>query len=231
MADQALAALPSAATDAELEVAILRAMPFNDHAHPDVMDAIAAAQERQRRLRRVAMLTADATAAVPVARQDSHRQRMGYLVQAQTNRSMGLDDAILKRAMKDTCRDFRCPDCTESGSYKSVCLNFMLSCLAIRIQTRIHYDKVNKYNIPPETTALLQEFVNGPIQFWLNEHAYFRKIPDMLDRIYTRIVQPTAVDKATRGEADDYKRHTDSIRKIVESILKCEAAIANPPQL
>ena len=36
---------------------------------------------------------------------------------------------------KDICKDFRCPDCTEGGAYRSVCLNFMLSCLAICIES------------------------------------------------------------------------------------------------
>ena len=46
----------------------------------------------------------------------------------------------------------------------------------------------------------------------------------MLDKIYTRIVQPTVVDEYTRHEAAEYHKHKESIRKIVDSILRCEAA-------
>ena len=228
MADEAVQALQSAESDAEINAALIGAMPFNTPAHPAVRDAVAAAQERQLRQRRVSMLTADATRAVPVARQDSHRQRMGYLVQAQTNRSMGLDDEILRKSMKDTCKDFRCPDCTEGGSYKQVCLNFMLSCLAIRIKTRLFYDQQNRYKIEPGVTQVLQEYVANPIAFFLDEHAFFRKIPDMLDRMYTRVVQHTAVDQASHDEAEHYRKHSESIRKIVTSILNCEAATPPP---
>jgi hypothetical protein len=228
MADEAVRALQNAESDAEINAALIRTMPFDTPTHPAVRDAVAAAQARQLRRRRAAMLTADATQAVPVARRDSHRQRVGYLVQAQTNRSMGLDDEILQRAMKDTCKDFRCPDCTEGGSYKQVCLNFMLSCLVIRIKTRLFYDQQNHYNIDSGVTQVLQEYVDNPIASFLDDHAFFRKIPDMLDRMYTRVVQHTAVDKPSHDEAEQYRTHKDSIRKIVTSILSCEAA-APPP--
>ena len=217
--DEVIHALNHAETDAELNAALLRATPYND-SHL-VRDAIIAAQERQERRRRVVMLTVSQP---PVTRQESHQERMGYLLQAQTNRTLGLEDEALSRAMKDTCKDFRCPDCSEGGAYKSVCIHFMLQCLAIRIQTRIKYDKLNHYKILPETTALLQEFVGNPLQFWLDEHPYFRKIPDMLDKIYDRIVKPTVVDEYTRHEAAQYESHKESIRKIVDSILRCEAA-------
>ena len=220
--DEVIHALNSASTDAELNAALLRATPYND-SHL-VRDAIIAAQEKQERRRRVVMLTSQVSDQVPVMRQDSHQERMGYLLQAQTNRTLGLEDEALTRAMKDTCKDFRCPDCSEGGAYKSVCIHFMLQCLAIRIQTRIKYDKLNHYKILPETTALLQEFVGNPLQFWLDEHPYFRKIPDMLDKIYDRIIQPTVVDESTRREAAEYHKHKESIRKIVDSILRCEAA-------
>ena len=220
--DEVIHALNSASTDAELNAALLRATPYND-SHL-VRDAIIAAQERQEWRRRVVMLTSQVSDQVPVMRQDSHQERMGYLLQAQTNRTLGLEDEALTRAMKDTCKDFRCPDCNEGGAYKSVCIHFMLQCLAIRIRTRLEYDKINQYKILPETTALLQEYVDNPLQFWLDEHPYFLKIPDMLDTIYTRIVQPTVMDESTRREADEYYKHKESIRKIVDSILRCEAA-------
>ena len=105
-----------------------------------------------------------------------------------------------------------------------MCLHFMLQCLAIRIRTRLEYDKINQYKILPETTALLQEYVDNPLQFWLDEHPYFLKIPDMLDKIYSRIVQPTVMDESTRREAAEYYKHKESIRKIVDSILRCEAS-------
>ena len=221
--DEVIHALNHAETDAELNAALLRATPYND-SHL-VRDAIIAAQERQERRRRVVMLTSQVSDQVPVMRQDSHQERTGYLLQAQTNRSLGLEDEALSRSMKDTCKDFRCPDCSEGGAYKSVCLHFMLQCLAIRIRTRLEYDKINQYKILPETTALLQEFVGNPLQFWLDEHPYFRKIPDMLDKIYDRIVKPTVVDEYTRHEAAQYESHKESIRKIVDSILRCEAAL------
>ena len=46
------------------------------------------------------------------------------------------------------------------------------------------------------------------IAFFLDDHAFFHKIPDMLDRMYTRVVQHTAVDQASHDEAEHYRRHS-----------------------
>ena len=119
MAAEAIAALQSSTTEAERRAALLQAMPYNTEAHPDVQQAFQAVRQRQYRM---GLLVANFTA-VPVSptRQSSHRERLGFLMEAQTRRSLGLDDSILKRAMKDTCKSFRCPDCdAEDASYMPI---------------------------------------------------------------------------------------------------------------
>jgi hypothetical protein len=99
MAEEALAAMESATTQAENRAALLQAMPFNNDTHQAVREAIRNAQQRLRRLRRAGMLVADLGGEVPVARQSSHRERMAMLIEGQTRRSLGLDETVLKRAM------------------------------------------------------------------------------------------------------------------------------------
>ena len=221
MASEAIAALQSATTEAERRAALVQAMPYNTEAHPDVQQAFQTVRQRQHRM---GLLVANFTA-LPVnpTRQSSHRERMGFLMEAQTRRSLGLDDSILKRAMKDTCKSFRCPDCdAEGASYKSTCLQFMLNCLGVRIQTRLHYDKENGYRIDPVLTNVMERFVANPVGFWLDEHAQFVTLPDALDLMYVTVVSGTAVDEESRREAKHYNKHAEAIRKVVESIGRCE---------
>ena len=98
MASEALVALQDASTEAERQVALLQALPFNTDAHPEVQQAFQAVRQRQQRM---SLLVANMTAEVTPERQSSHRERMGMLMEAQTRRSLGLDTAVLRRAMKD----------------------------------------------------------------------------------------------------------------------------------
>jgi hypothetical protein len=51
MADEVAHALRTAESDAEINAALLRAVPFNTAAHQQVRDAVAAAKDWQRRRR------------------------------------------------------------------------------------------------------------------------------------------------------------------------------------
>ena len=220
MAAEALAALQKATTEAERRAALLQAMPFNTDAHPEVKQAFEAERRRQHRM---GLLAANLTAEVAISRQNSHHERMGMLMEAHTRRSLGLDASVLQQAMKNTCKDFRCSDCSsENGSYRAVCLSFMFNCLAIRVQTRLQFDAANGYRIEPAVTQFMQRFVADPQRVWLDEQKYFRALPDILDLMYTNVVLPTAVNKNGKREAKEYHWHKDSIRKIVESIGRCE---------
>lgn len=221
MAAEAVAALQSASSEAERRAALLQATPFNTDAHPDVQQAVL---ESSRRQRRAELLVADMTVDVTPTRQNSHRERMGMLMEAQTRRSLGLDASVLREAMNTTCKDFRCPDCaSENSSYRSVCLQFMLSCLAVRVQTRLKYDTANAYQIEPAVTQFMQRLVNDPVRVWLEEPAQFESLPDSLDSMYNRFVLPrVGQDRKSRREARSYRNHAYSIRQIVENISRCE---------
>jgi hypothetical protein len=226
MADHVVRVLQAASTVAELQAALLSATPFNDDAHPAVRDAVSAAQQRLRD-RRITMLTANMTGEVPVARRDSHRERMGMLVEAGTRRSLDLDMAVLNKSMRLICRDYRCEDCSMSEAYKSVCLRFMLDCLKIRLQERLYYDAVNGYEIEEEIREDMAAFVDNPMRFYLDHHDDFANLPSMLERMHYVVVAPTAVDEHSRAEARDYELHAASVRKIVEAILRCEGTAVN----
>ena len=67
--------------------------------------------------------------------------------------------------------------------------------------------------------------IANPIGTWIHENQLFYSLPDELDDQYTTVVLPT-VDgtRKTKQEAREYLLHKNSIRKIVESIHKCEQA-------
>jgi len=145
------------------------------------------------------------------------------LMEAQTRRSLGLDASVLQQTMKNTCKDVRCSDCSsENASYRAVCLSFFLNCLAIRVQTRLKFDAANGYRIEPALTQFMERLIADPQRVWLGEPKYFGALPDLLDLMYTNVVLPTAVNKKGKREAKEYEWHKDSIRRIVESIGRCE---------
>lgn len=221
-------ALQVSHTEAEIQQNLTAAEPYDNAGYPLVQEQARLARLRLTRLGRVRKLLASMTEPVPAARQQSHLERLGMIAEANTRRSVGLDTALLEDTMKNVCKDFRCSDCSESTSYRSVCLNFMLTCLSIRVKTRLHYDTQNGYAIDPPITALMQRIVNNPTVVWLDENDAFMALPDALDRMHATVVLPTAVDKKSKKEAREYAIHAQSIRKIIESIGRCEQAVIAP---
>ena len=224
MDQAAMLALQGAQTEADFRQALITAAPFDNPAHPLLQQVVNEARGRLTRLERLRKLLADMTEPVPLRRNDSHMERLAMMTEANTRRSVGLDTALLEDTMKNVCKDFRCADCSEGSSYRSVCLQFMLTCLSIRLRTRLHFDTVNGYAIEPQITALMQRIINNATLVWLDENDAFMSLPDELDRMHATVVAPTAVDRKTKQEAREYDIHAKSIRKIIASIGRCEQA-------
>lgn len=224
MDQAAMLALQGAQTEADIRQALITAAPFDNPAHPLLQQVVREARGRLTRLERLRKLLADMTEPVPLRRNDSHMERLAMMTEANTRRSVGLDTALLEDTMKNVCKDFRCADCSEGSSYRSVCLQFMLTCLSIRLRTRLHFDTVNGYAIEPQTTALMQRIINNATLVWLDENDAFMNLPNELDRMHATVVAPTAVDRKTKQEAREYDIHAKSIRKIIASIGRCEQA-------
>eukprot|EP00966_Prymnesium_polylepis_P051136 1183598-Prymnesium_polylepis.2 len=224
MDQAAMLALQGAQTEADIRQALITAAPFDNPAHPLLQQVVNEARGRLTRLERLRKLLADMTEPVPLRRNDSHMERLAMMTEANTRRSVGLDTALLEDTIKNVCKDFRCADCSEGSSYRSVCLQFMLTCLSIRLRTRLHFDTVNGYAIEPQITALMQRIINNATLVWLDENDAFMSLPNELDRMHATVVAPTAVDRKTKQEAREYNIHAKSIRKIIASIGRCEQA-------
>lgn len=231
MADAAIARLSAARTDAELQAALLHGIAHDDPLEPAneaLQAAMRAARRRLARQRRVAALVppvANASEAPPpLARVASHSQRDALLSQRRLQRSLGADTAGTERLMKDICHDTRCTDCTESREYRAVCLQFILECLSVRMATRLRFDSKNGYAVDSPVTAFMARFVTDPYGVWLDDTHALYGLPAQLQRMLATVVQPTAVDKASRKEAKEYRLHTWSITQMIRSLRSCEAA-------
>ena len=72
----------------------------------------------------------------------------------------------------------------------------------------------------------MTRYSNDPLRTWLDETASLLTLPDRLDEQYASVVQPTDDGtKLKRTEAKLYKSHMDSIRLVIESIGRCDAAV------
>ena len=230
MAQAAVNAMEEATTVEELTAALEAAAPFAEEVGVDIVIA----RERLERLRRYEKL-ARALVAGPVSpqRQTSHNQRSAMLTEARLKRALGMDTTDIDKRMKDHCygdkgdgkRPF-CLDCTEGPEYQSLCLHYLLECLRVRISTRLQFDQQNAYAIDPAVTQFMTRYSNDPLRTWLDETASLLTLPDRLDEQYAAVVQPTDDGtKLKRTEAKLYKSHMDSIRLVIESIGRCDAAV------
>ena len=229
-AEEALNQLRRATDAASLKAAVLVAAMYNTSAHPDIQAEIRTALTRISRLTRTNQLTYvnDGGPLFP-ERRPSNDERVRLMMEWRLRRGLGIPVETTEDAMKDICYDSRCEHCSaESQSYQAVCMNFMLECVRIRMITRMHYDKVNKYESLPgwdgSLTAVMKRYVEFPIRFWLDESAVFYGIGDRLVALYEPVVKPTGVDRHTKAEARLFRSHAKSIRRVIRNILKCDAS-------
>ena len=125
--------------------------------------------------------------------------------------------------MKDTCYDTRCTDCELGDQYQAVCLNFMISCLGIRVARRLQGDLDNGYNIDPTVTAFMKRLVDNPVRVFLHENESFYDLPTLLEQQFVTVVQPTNDGtRKAKKEIRQYKIHKNSISKVIASIGRCE---------
>ena len=229
--DAALTALRDAQTLEEVTAVLERAAPFSED--PEVGVEIIVAKEKLERLQRhTRLVRALLGSPLPPERQSSHDQRAAMLTEARLNRALGMDTTAVDRKMKDHCYGERpgaarpfCRDCNESPAYQSLCLNYLLECLRVRMATRLHYDQQNGYAIDPSVTQFMTRYTHDPLRTFLNETAALYGLPDRLDHQHQAVVAPTNDGtKPKRTEALLYKSHADSIRTVVASIARCDQA-------
>ena len=90
--------------------------------------------------------------------------------------------------MKRVCSSFECVDRSEWNEYSSICMQFLLKALAVRIRTRLKYDLLNGYKIAPQLTRFLERYVDDPISTWFHEAPFFYSLPDRMERAYNTAV-------------------------------------------
>lgn len=213
---QTLEYLKVAETEEELMAALQ--LPYLELASPDaeVEEKVREAREKLRRLETLRML---AKRMLSVERQQSHDTRIDIMSR------LKLGDENAEEEMHKHCKDTYCASCEESQEYKATCLNFLLRCLAQRVATRLHFDQKNGYSIHPGITAFMIRLRDDPIKTFLHENKLFNNLPKVLEHEYNVIVEPTGVDTASRGERRNYRNHVAAIKKIIDSIGRCERAV------
>ena len=230
--DAVIEALNDAQTEKAIRVAIFDAMVYS--LDPGVRPLINAARARLARLRRVRLLSAMTDDAPPLERQNSHDERVTKLIEFNVKRALRLNMDDVEHQLKEACHDDRCTgDVSTSRSYRAYCLQHFLTCLGIRIGTRLRNDRAQGYAIRADVHDLMQRFVDDPAETWLDENQAFNNLPSQLESEFDRAVLPTAIGKInarTREafEARMYRSHVRSIKKIVEVIKKIESA-PDPP--
>ena len=224
MADAAIARLDAARTPAELQAALLNGIALDDPLAPPNAPLQAAIAGAQTRLARQRMLAAAPTG-VPLERQTSHDERSRLLDRLRKRRARGLDASGTEAQMRWICRDTRCTDCAASREYKAVCIQFTLECLAVRVKERLKRNTSNAYALDPAVTAFMTRFSANPLRVWISEAEALYALPGELDRMHASVVVPTQDGtEAKRKEAYEYRLHAGSIRRVIESLRRCEAA-------
>ena len=225
-------ALEEANTVEALTAALETAEPFRDEIGVDIIIA----QDKLERLRRYRKLARSLISPLLV-RQKSHDHRWRMLAEMRLKRSLKMDTTSIDKEMKDHCYGERdnmatppyCRDCTQSAEYQSLCLNFYIECIAVRIKTRLQHDVQNGYAIDPAVTAFMTRYVHDPIRTWLDEPHLLLGLPDKLDEQHASVVLPTDDgSKIPHTEAKLYKSHADAIRDAIANLARCDAATPPP---
>ena len=219
-------ALEEADTVEALTAALEAAEPFRDEIGVDIINA----KEKLERLRRYQKLARSLISPL-LMRQKSHDHRWRMLAEMRLKRALKMDTASIDKEMKDHCYGERdgivpyCRDCSQSAEYQSLCLNFYIECIAVRIKTRLQHDATNGYAIDPAVTAFMTRYVHDPIRTWLDEPHLLLGLPDKLDEQHASVVVPTDDgSKVKRTEAKLFKSHTDAIRTAIANLARCDAA-------
>ncbi len=210
---QTLDYLKVAETEEELMAALQ--LPYLELASPDA-EVEEKVKEAREKLKRLETLRGLARRMLSVERQQSHDTRIDIMSR------LKLGDENAEEEMHKHCKDTYCTSCEESQEYKATCLNFLLRCLAQRVATRLHFDQKNGYAIHPGITAFMMRLRDDPIKTFLHENKLFNNLPDVLEHEYNVIVKPTGVDKDSKDERRDYRNHVKAIKKIINSIGRCE---------
>ena len=230
--EAAIQALNHAQTEKAIRAALFDAMAYS--LHPGVRSLINAARAKLAYLRRVRLLSAMTDDAPPLERQNSHNERVAKLIEFNVKRALRLNMDDIEYQLKEACHDDRCTgDVSSSRSYRAFCLQHFLTCIAIRIGSRLRNDRAQAYPIRPEVHALMQRIVDNPTETWLDENEAFNSLPSELEAEFDRVVLPTAngkINAKTREafEARMYRSHVRSIKKIIEKLGKIDSA-PDPP--
>ena len=211
--EEVLQLFQDAQSTAEIHVALLQSM----HLIGKSLKVSAAIRKANEQVQRMKKLQEKTPKPLEPTRQSSHDERIGLIERLRKG------DTTAEKEMKDTCYDTRCTDCELGDQYQAVCLNYMISCLGIRVKRRLQGDLDNGYNIDPTVTAFMQRLVDNPVRVFLHENEPFYNLPKWLDQQFAVAVEPTNDGtRRAKKEIREYKLHKGSIAKVIASIGRCE---------
>ena len=225
-ANEAIFQLQSARTSAEIDAAILQAIRnFTPDANPDVFQEIGVAYGRKNeRNERLAKIRHDTV--IPPRREPSHDKRERLLTELRSRRANGLDLSGIEKDVKDWCRDSHCGDCSKSLEFQSLCLSFLLECIAVRLKiTFIKNDNLNRFGIDTAISSVIRRFVTDPVNTWLDEPDHVYNIGNWLHQEFKSKVEHFQFQphpKPLRDEAKEFRRHYERIRDMLSHLRSCE---------
>ena len=229
-----MASLRAARSIPEIRSAMLEGMGFDPDENPEVFEEMRRANVRreERRTREAALHRNTAMpSAVENEEQVEHDKRQRLLTELRQKRADGVDLTGIETSVKNFCYDTKCEDCNSSLEFQSLCIQFMIECIAIRIKiTLIDNDAINRYNIEPPLAGLIRRFVADPVNVWLNEPDQVYSIGDRLEEVYQGHIEPLTHrpnPKDVRNEARSFRIHQKKIRSLLRHLQRCERETPN----
>ena len=165
---------------------------------------------------------------IPPARHPSHDQREQLLDELRRRRANGLDLTAIEEKMKNDCYDNKCSEdkCAGSLEYQSLCLQFLIECIAARCKiTMLQHGALGRYPFPADLVDLLNRFMADPINTWLDFPAQVYGLGPRLEQFFFAHIEPLQRQpnpKPVRGEARNFRIHYERIRDMLVVLRSCE---------
>ena len=223
--EQAVQRLRDARTAAEIQAARIYAFPLAED--PAVAAEMRLAEQR-RNERRTRERKLGHDTMLPPKRHPSHDQREVLLDELRRRRANGLGLMGIEERMKNACYDNKCgkDKCAGSLEYQSLCLQFLIECIAARIKiTMVHRGALGRYPFPADLADLLNRFMADPINMWLDFPTQVYGLGPRLEQFFFANIDPLQEEpnpKPVRDEAKSFRRHYERIRDMLLVLKSCE---------
>ena len=228
--DDAIKQLRQAETKAEMDAAILSAISLglrgmdSPRMQLEIENTMDRRDNAASRLARVHQ-----TGLVDRKQRKQHDKRVSVLQVLNRQRANGVDTGAVEHQIKEMCKNGTCPHCvTMRGDYQATCITFLLTCIGVRIKTRLKFDRKWSYNIDSDLHELMDAYVADPLRTWIHRNADVRNLPSRLQGMHTERVIPTVgTFPESQEEADKYASHVESIRLMLITLSACDRSL--PP--